>query len=353
MSGLDARIKAFVKLGSFLRDYVAYSTGTDSHSETPQNGFEELDRAMVQAKIQNGWFTPENLLHSLSAWGDQLTEERLSTWLSAYDIKERKASTTAIIPAGNIPLVGFHDYLSALITGNKVLVKSSSKDKVLLPFLDSLLAQYEPDLKGFSEFTEGTLKDFDSVIATGSNNTARYFEYYFGKKPHIIRKNRNSVAVIKGNESHDELELLANDVFRYFGLGCRSVSKVFLPTAYDLDHLFKAFYKYRDLINHDKYLNNYEYNKAVYLMSEYDFRENGFLMLKEDSGYASPIATLFYEYYDSEDELRDRLHQEKDQIQCIVSNGFTEDEVAFGQTQQPGLTDYADGVDTVEFLLRN
>jgi hypothetical protein len=191
------------------------------------------------------------------------------------------------------------------------------------------------------------------VIATGSNNTARYFEYYFGKKPHIIRKNRNSVAVLTGEESDEELRLLGEDVFRYFGLGCRSVSKLFVPRGYDFDRLFKAFYIYKDLLKHMKFTNNYDYNKAVYLMSEFDFLDNGFVMLKEDTSYASPIATLFFEYYDSTQGLEQRLVQDQEQIQCVVASNFRSDEVPFGQTQQPDLNDYADGVDTVEFLLRN
>lgn len=187
-------------------------------------------------------------------------------------------------------------------------------------------------------------------IATGSNNTARYFEYYFKGKPSIIRKNRNSIAVIQGSENEQDFESLGEDIFRYFGLGCRSVSKLFVPKDYDFDTFFKGMYKQHEIINNKKYANNYDYNKAVYLMSEFDILENGFLMIKEDASYASPIASVFYEYYDNPVDLKIKLHQEKENIQCIVAKDFIENEIAFGQTQNPKLWDYADGINTLEFL---
>lgn len=252
--------------------------------------------------------------------------------------------------AGNIPLVGFHDFLSVLISGHQVLVKQSSNDKHLLPFLTKYLEYAHEEFKGTIHFTEQKLEGFDAVIATGSNNTARYFEYYFKGKPNIIRKNRNSVAVIQGNESETDFENLSEDVFRYFGLGCRSVSKLFVPKEFNFDNFFKGMYKQHQIINNQKYANNYDYNKAVYLMSEFDILENGFLMIKEDSSYASPIASVFYEYYNSKEELAQKLVKEQEQIQCIVAKGFHENEVDFGQTQHPQLWDYADGVNTLEFL---
>jgi hypothetical protein len=218
--------------------------------------------------------------------------------------------------------------------------------------LAKYLEHIEPDFKGRITFTENKLEDFDAVIATGSNNTARYFEYYFKGKPSIIRKNRNSVAVLSGSESNKDLKGLSEDIFRYYGLGCRNVSKLFVPKGYDFDNFFMAIYHWHPIINKAKYANNYDYNKAVYLMSEFDLLENGFLMLKEDRSHASPIATIFYEYYGSKEELQDQLNYDKSKIQCVVSKGFSEDEIAFGQTQNPSLMAYADNTDTIEFLLR-
>tara|TARA_R110002074_G_scaffold32501_3_gene90868 strand:- start:5057 stop:5827 length:771 start_codon:yes stop_codon:yes gene_type:complete len=252
--------------------------------------------------------------------------------------------------AGNIPLVGFHDFLSVLISGHHVLVKQSSNDKHLLPYLAKYLEYAEPQFKGKIKFTEEKIENFDAVIATGSNNTARYFEYYFKNKPSIIRNNRNSVAVLTGNETSAELKNLSEDIFRYYGLGCRNVSKLFVPRGYKFETFFEAIYHWHPIVEKAKYANNYDYNKAVYLMSEFDMLENGFFMIKEDESYASPIATLFYEYYDDLSGLKETLEAKKEQIQCIVSNGFIKNEIAFGATQKPQLWDYADDVDSIKFL---
>lgn len=352
MSGIEDRIQAFVKLGDFFRGYVSYSNNNEAGKTKAAARFSKMDEVLGRAKSRNGWFTHESVLNALDGWANLLNEDSLKSWLAGYDMSSNNPKEVAIITAGNIPLVGFHDLLSTLITGNRAVVKCSSNDNILLPYIVDQLIEMEPSFKEKIQFIEGFLENFDAVIATGSNNTARYFEYYFGKKPHIIRKNRNSVAVLSGRESSQQLELLGEDVFRYYGLGCRSVSKIFVPRRYDFDLLFKALFKYKDILEQVKYANNYEYNKAVYLMSEFKILDNGFMMLREDPGYASPIATLFYEYYDSKEALQKRLDQDCDLIQCIVSRGFTASEIPFGQTQNPGLKDYADGLDTVEFLLR-
>ncbi|MBT8281772.1 MAG: acyl-CoA reductase [Muriicola sp.] len=345
MATLEERFKAFVKLGEFLRNFRP--------SENTENGeYDELREVLRQARHKNGWFSEENLHHALAAWGELLTPENLKTWISSYPLQDVTAKEIAVIMAGNIPLVGFHDLLSVLITGHTAMVKMSSNDRDLLPYLTRKLAAFEPQLEGRVKFAEGILKDFDAVIATGSDNTSRYFEYYFGHKPHIIRKNRNSVAVLQGDETQETLKVLGEDIFRYFGLGCRSVSKLFIPEAYDFKDFFEAIEPYKSLIDHHKYHNNYDYNKAVYLMSEFPFLDNGFLLLKPDENYASPIGTLFYETYNSKTQLKEKLTTDQDKIQCVVAEGIIPDEVAFGHTQKPSLTDYADGVDTVEFLLK-
>jgi len=348
---LENRIDAFDKLGRFL---AQFSDKTCHKNESPDDANTFFDAFSMQIKRQyefNSWFTLEQITYACKSWCNTLTYNNINSWISNYTLGKNTSKIVAIIMAGNIPLVGFHDFLSALIAGHKVLVKQSHNDKHLLPILAKYLEFVAPKFKGFIRFTEEKLENFDAVIATGSNNTSRYFEYYFGKYPHIIRKNRNSVAVLKGDESEEELRLLGEDIFRYFGLGCRSVSKLFVPKNYDFDALFKAIYPYKGLINYKKYQNNYDYNKAVYLMSEFKLLENGFLMLKEDSSYASPIATLFYEYYDDFDTLKTQLALDADKIQCVVASYKSiKKAVAFGKTQQPDLCDYADGVDTLTFL---
>ncbi|TCK69206.1 acyl-CoA reductase LuxC [Winogradskyella wandonensis] len=345
---LQQRVNAFVKLGHFLSLFTASPKANDIDKAF-------IDGFKLQLKLaqeHNGWFTKNNLDFALQSWTDALSEDNLNKWTANYNFDTVNPQTIAIIMAGNIPLVGFHDFLSVLICGHSVLVKQSSNDKHLLPYLAKYLELLEPNFKGKITFTEDKLENFDAVIATGSNNTARYFEYYFKDKPSIIRKNRNSVAILTGNETHEQLEALSDDIFRYYGLGCRNVSKIYIPNDYNFDAFFRGVFKWKDIINESKYANNYDYNKAVYIMSEFDMLENGFLMVKEDQSFGSPIATVFYEKYSDTESLKQHLESQKDNIQCVVADGFTDSEIPFGKTQQPQLWDYADSVDTVDFLLK-
>ncbi len=339
-------LKAFVKLGNLFTNFC-------NKTETQYTDWDhKIAAALLNAEAHNGWFTQENCLRSLKAWGAELTEDKLTHWLSPYKgIGDKTAKKIAIIMAGNIPLVGFHDFLSVLLSGHKVVAKLSSNDKILLPLVARYLQETDPDLADKIEFTDKKLENFDAVIATGSNNTGRYFDYYFTKYPSIIRKNRNSVAIIDGTESAEDLALLGNDIFWYFGLGCRSVSKLFVPKDYDFDHFFKGIFANADIINNHKYANNYDYNKAVYLMSNYNILDNNFLLLKEEESYASPIGCLFFEYYDDKNQLQEKLSADAEQLQCIVANAMFKNAVTFGQTQMPALNDYADGIDTIAFLL--
>ena len=344
--------QSYQELGKFLSQFT--SDGIHKKLNILHNDifFEDFKQQIKLAQEHNGWFTESNILFALENWSKLLIYSNINQWLRKYNFNIKSSKKIAIIMAGNIPLVGFHDLLSVLISGHEVLVKQSSNDKYLLPYLVKYLVKVQPELDGKVVFTEGTLSDFDAAIATGSNNSARYFEYYFKNKPSIIRRNRNSVAVLQGNETSEQLKGLSEDIFRYYGLGCRNVSKIFVPEDYNFDSFFNAIYHWHPIIHENKYANNYDYNKAVYLMSEIKILDNGFLILKEDSGYSSPIATLFYETYKSKDEIKAKLNSDKDQIQCIVSSGIVYEEVGFGQTQVPNLWDYADGIDTVEFLLK-
>lgn len=348
---MQQRIDAFVKLGSFLSQFSQSDITKKENIEFNDLFFDGFKHQIKIAQENNSWFTKDNILFSLESWSNALTKENISKWLDNQSFNKNK-SNVAIIMAGNIPLVGFHDFLAVLISGHSVLVKQSSNDKNLLPFLAKYLEYVEPSIKGEIQFTEEKLENFDAVIATGSNNTARYFEHYFKGKPNIIRKNRNSVAILTGNESEEEMNALSNDVFQYFGLGCRSISKLFVPKGYNFDAFFNGMFSKKGIINNAKYANNYDYNKAVYLMSEFDLLENGFLMIKEDESYASPIATVFYEYYSDNNQLKEKLINDSDKIQCIVSKDFNTSEITFGQTQHPQLWDYADGVNTLDFLAK-
>jgi len=352
---LNKRIEAFIKLGKFLKQFE--EAGIKDPSATLNTLFyDKFEELIKTVKIHNPWFTETNVRNAISSLAAGLTEENMVEWTAAYIqelSQEKMPKTVAVIMAGNIPLVGFNDFLCVLISGNKFLGKLSGDDKLLLPFVAQVLISIEPEFTNFIQFTEGQIKTMDAVIATGSNNSARYFEYYFGKYPHIIRKNRNSVAVLTGAETAADLRNLGTDIFSYFGLGCRNVSKLFVPVNYNFDIFFESIFEFQDIINNNKYGNNYDYNRTVYLMkNDSSLLDNNFLLLKKDEAYSSPIGVLYYENYETIEDLAKKLEAEKEQIQCIVSNASEiKNVVAFGQSQRPTLFDYADGVDTMKFLL--
>jgi len=297
-----------------------------------------------RAATNNTWFTPAQIaLATTNIATEFLQKDKLEQWVAQYPMpKEQKQ--VGIVMAGNIPLVGFHDFLCGFVSGHKLLLKLSSKDTVLITHLIHKLSEWEPQVLEQVRVSE-MLKDCDAYIATGSNNTSRYFEQYFAKYPHIIRKNRTSVAVLNGNETGEELTKLAEDVFTYFGLGCRNVTQVCVPAGYDFTKLLEVFQRYDDIIHHNKYKNNYDYQLAVYLLNRVPYLTNGSILLVENALPFSAVSVLHYRYYDNEQELTKELQTSGD-IQCIVGNDFT----PFGAAQLPALNDYADGVDTMAFL---
>lgn len=312
---------------------------------------DEFNHLIESAPNHNAWFTKEEVIRSLSSLQEMLNERDLEQWFTQIRVTETP-KTIGLILAGNIPLVGFHDILCVLATGNIAMVKLSSSDSQLLPALMKQLVTFEPLLAERINYVE-RLKDFDAIIATGSNNTSRYFDYYFGKVPNIIRKNRNSIAVLSGLERPEEIESLGHDIFDYFGLGCRNVSKIYLPENYDIKNLFEPLEQYQPIVNHFKYNNNYDYNKSIYLVNMVQHFDNGFLLLKEDEGLSSPLAVTFFEYYQDLEKLNEKLSAIQNDIQCMVTDLPLKLEtgiVSFGQSQHPRLWDYADNVDTIAFL---
>lgn len=315
-----------------------------------QNPDEQLSSLIDSAKQYNAWFTPQSTAMAINAISEMLNETDLDKWIDANTDEPVKMNAIGLILAGNIPLVGFHDILCVLASGNKALIKLSSQDKQLIPYILSKLSEIEPRFTEQFEFIE-RLKDFDAVIATGSNNTSRYFEYYFSKVPHIIRKNRNSIAVLNGKESREELKSLGHDIFDYFGLGCRNVSKIYVPKGYNFNDFFESIEEFKSVADHHKYNNNYDYNKSIFLVNMDKHLDNGFLLLKEDKQMASPLAVVYYQEYESIQEAERELLDNKEGIQCIVSRSdLSMNVLPFGQSQRPGLWDYADGVDTMAFL---
>lgn len=343
--------RSFIELGKFLSQFSENNTSKEQTVLHNDLFFDDFTALIKLSQSHNGWYTPEQVYFSIQSWAEALTEANLNQWLSAYNFQINEPKNVALILAGNIPLVGFHDFMSVLITGHNVLVKTSSNDQHLLPFLAKYISAIDSELGSKITFVAGKLENFDAVIATGSTNTARYFEYYFKDKPSIIRKNRNSIAVLDGKETKEQLTALGEDIFRYFGLGCRNVSKIFVPEGYTFDAFFEAIFEYQDVIHYEKYANNYDYNKAVFLMSNFKLLDNGFLTIKEDKSHASPISSVFYEFYTDINDLQVRLQSENEQIQCIVSNSLIENSIDFGETQKPKLWNYADNRDTISFLL--
>jgi hypothetical protein len=327
------------------------------------NTFSELgkrllapDEALMEVigteRQHNAWFTPESVLEAVKANGEMLNTTDLTKWLGTYSIAEGKNKKVGLVLAGNIPLVGFHDVLCVLASGNHALIKASSQDARLIKYVLNLLVEIDESYKDRFNFVE-RLVDFDAIIATGSNNTSRYFEYYFAKVPNIIRKNRNSVALLTGDETTEQLHDLGRDIFDYYGLGCRNVSKVFVPEGYVFNKFFESIEDFSPIINHHKYNNNYDYNKSIYLVNRDEHLDNGFLLLKQDERLVSPLAVLFYDTYTDLASVQKQLTEQSEQLQCIVTTAPLQTKnqvVTFGNSQHPQLWDYADGVDTMEFL---
>lgn len=339
---LDKRLNALSKLGNIILE---------------KNNKESLKfwDAINEAHIYNPWFTPEFCQQSIIAIAKEwLNTQSLNNWVTNYPdyfFKPAEPKQIGVVMAGNIPFVGLHDLLSVLITGHKFYGKVSSKDAKLTQAFVDLLINIEPRFDDNILITENKLEKFDAIIATGSDNTARYFEYYFGKYPNIIRKNRHSVAILKGDETNDELNRLASDILSYFGLGCRNVSKLLVPKNYNFEALMQAMEPYKHLINQNKYANNHEYHRAIYLINHVEHLDNGFVLLKPDESLGSPVGVVYYQHYKDIPSAISYINNNNDTLQCVVTNiPKVKNKVSFGETQQPKLNDYADGIDTIDFL---
>lgn len=342
---IEQRVKAFVALGKLMQQLGEGKDWESNSIGVTASEYEKLQRVINTQVHHNGWFSKENVQDSLRNLANMLHEDELLQWLNRYELKT-EGKRIALIMAGNIPMVGFHDFLCVLLSGNKAVCKLSSEDKHLLPAFCEVLAKFEPEFYNQIEFVQGNLKDPDAVIATGSNNSAKYFEKYFGQYPNIIRKGRTSLAVLTGEETDEELKDLGKDIFMHYGLGCRNVTQLMMHKDFDIDRFFGAIVNYSDVINHNKYANNYDYYRAMYLLNQDDLLENGFLLTKEDDKLFSPIGVLFYHRYEDKKEVESYLENNKEDIQAVVGKEY----LPFGSVQCPGLDDFADGVNTMEFI---
>ncbi len=328
------RISAFVKLGNAIINLSG----------------DEKEELLWRAENNNNWFTKESVESALNGIALMLSAEKLETWLSIYELKEvENPKLIGLMMAGNIPAVGFHDLMCVILSGNVAVIKVSSTDEILVKWIIKKLIEIDERMEKLIRIEE-MLKGMDAYIATGSDNSSRYFNYYFGKYPHVIRQNRTSIAVLSGNETTEDYLGLGRDIFQYYGLGCRNVSKIFVKSKDQLQDLLGALEVYSPIASHHKYHNNYDYNKSIYLVNLEEHLDNGFLLLKESEDLVSPISVLFYELYENETELAEKLDGLKAKIQCVV--GVGSDRVPYGSAQNPEPWEYADEVDTMDFLLK-
>jgi len=323
------RIVPFVKLGDRLNEII-------------QENDEEFFHAIRNG---NNWFTKESVVYALKGIASFLKEESLQKWASSYHLIDKSDKRIGVIMAGNIPLVGFHDFMCVLLSGHGIMMKPSHQDNLLIKTVIKYLVEVEPAFANKIEIVE-RLNDADAFIGTGSDNSARYFKYYFGKKPNIIRQNRTSVGVITGKESKEDMQQLGKDIFTYYGLGCRNVSKIFVPKGYSFQFMLDSIQSFEEVGDHHKYRNNYDYNKSIYLVNRDPHFDNEFLLVKESEELVSPISVLFYQQYENEAHLQSLLSEKETKIQCIVGRDY----IPFGKAQQPEVDDYADGIDTMKFL---
>ncbi len=371
-------IESIDRFGSELRSYLSICQNMGGNVKSlSAHAKQQWDNVLEEAEKRNGWFTRENIILSLTNLSPWFSADALHNWLKPYNISFRGKNplNIGIIMPGNIPFAGLHDLLCVLLTGNKPVIKLSGSDTALMQFIIDKLKEAEPEwnalmcrkdlYNGNSSSAPFPVKELDAVIATGSNNSAKHFEYYFKNIPSVIRRNRNSAAVLDGSETEDELGMLGRDIFSYYGLGCRNISKLYIPYSYNFNSFFRNIEKYGSVINHHKYANNYLYNRTVFLMDGVKFSDNDFLLLVENPAITSPCATVYFEYYTDLPALANHLCGESEKIQCIACNERIKDEllqyimasalkrvfVNLGQTQSPALTDYADGKDVIEFLL--
>jgi len=338
-------IRAFSQLGKIMTALGSGESWKDYNAGITETEYQQLEAMVDRQFYLNGWFTKTSVQQSLKALGEQLEIENLTSWAAEYPFAEQP-KRIGVIMAGNLPLVGFHDFLCILMAGHNVVAKLSSDDKILLPALANVLIQFLPEVADRVKFSEGKMGEIDAMIATGSNNSMGYFESYFGKYPHLFRKNRTSVAILDGSETREEVQALGDDIFTYFGLGCRNVSQLLIPKDFELNRFFESIVSHGDIVQHHKYANNYDYNKAIHLMNLQEILDNGFVLLRESDELFSPLAMIFYHRYENESEVAAFLEKQHENIQAITGHGY----IPFGMAQKPGLNDYADGVNTMAWL---
>lgn len=344
-------IKAFSVLGDFLSQFS--DNGIKKNElEQLNDQFYDFFLKIINTHIHyNGWFSKKNIQVAIENITSILTEKELNAWLNGYEISKKESpKKVLVIMPSNLPLVEFHDFIAVLLSGHNFVGKCSEQNKRILPAISKVLMAIDSSFTDRISFIDRPNKDFDAVIATGSNNSARYFDYYFAHLPKIIRKNRTSIAVLDGNENLNDLKAMATDITQYYGRGCRSITKLYLPEGYNTDLIFESLFDKNNMVDNNKYANNYDYHRALFLMGQHKFLDNGFMILKEDKTIHTPVSVIHYEFYKDINTVQTELDQQKEDIQCIISNNKEITPIAFGYAQRPNWTDYADNIDSVDFL---
>jgi hypothetical protein len=340
----DSLINAFAQIGLVFKSVGDKKTWPGNQIGLTEEEYQEFDLLVSKCHIYNGWFTEDSIRLALREWAVLLTKKELDSWLDGYQFKEGKK--IAVIAAGNIPMVGLLDSISILLSGNYLMLKCSSDDDKLIPAILKLVSKFDQNVKESYEIVEGRMTSYEAVIATGSNNSSDHFKQYFSNVPNIIRKNRSSIAIIGSDTTPEDMKELGKDIFTYFGLGCRNVSRLFVPEDFVLDRFFEGMFEFKEIVNHHKYANNYDYQRAIHLMNGDEFLDNGFVMTKEDTRLHAPLGMIYYQRYKDSSEVDAFIEEHKDELQCIVGKGFVE----FGGSQKPSLTDYPDNIDILEFI---
>lgn len=354
---IQTRIQDFSRLGQIFEIIAKNQPVPDFWNQPLKNQIELLKTEIKSAVLFNPWFTEANVIQAIGALGQVLKTDNLAKWISMYPesgLNAEKEVQIGVIMAGNIPLVGFHDFLCVLISNNKLIGKLSSDDSRILPVISNILCEINPEYQDKINLSTGKLSNFDAIIATGSNNTSRYFEYYFGKYPHIIRKSRQSAAILTGGETYADLKNLGSDMFSYFGLGCRNVSTLLIPVGFNIQNIFDPLNDYSNIADHYKYNNNYIYRKTIFEMTNTPFQDNGFCLFvnREQSVLATPIGVINLITCSDPGEIDVYLSNFSEDLQCVIGSEINNRTlIPFGKAQYPELWDYADGIDTMKFII--
>ena len=337
----------------FIKNFSTLGRSVENALQSAYNNT-LLDRAFEDSLRLNPLFTINMQHEALKIICKKfLNINCLHNWLTPYkELLFERESTVGIVMAGNLPLVGFHDFLVTMASGSRAQIKLSGKDR-LLPALFEMLCEINPYWRARVAFTEHLPENIDLLIATGGEEASKFFKSEYDEIPKIVRSSRSSIAILKGDETIDELRRLSDDIFLYYGMGCRSVSTLLVPFGYTFELLIEAFKNKENAITSEDYLSAYRYQKALAAMNKSGYSDGGFYILREHSSFPPPMGVLNVLTYRNVDQINEFIDSNKLHLQCVVNRKFNNSNIEFGEAQYPSLDEYADGVNSLEFLLNN